>query len=656
MNIISDAKKGAFKDTVYAIINSAETEYMTNKLHGDSDKKITYTYENNIETSNIEGRSLKYKGTKPQSGSLIVTKDGKISLALYDGTYCVKKVINEDDITISKVDKDDCILDATQAKIILTGLDTIEITPNTPYSEPGYSGFDNEENDVTSKVKIKIYKNNIEQENIDTSITGEYTIKYIYEDDNDYVEVSRRLIIIDTEAPNLVISGDITLVTTEVSSFDLLEGVTVTDNSGEEIVVDISGNISSIVGDYTITYKAKDSSGNETSKTRIIKVIKQSYLMVAASGNEQQAYLNSPFGRNKIESLKYTNTRVVPSNVIGSWDVSADKNKSVMAWYTDDDNNGLYEMTIGSPGGVKANPDCNGLYNNLINLTTLVLNNFDTQNVTSMKSSFTYLKKLTTLDLSSINTSKVTDMSFMFYGMSSLTSLNLTGLNTSKVTTMTNMFYGVSSLTSLNINSFNTSLVTDMGGMFYGMTSLTTLNTNNFNTTNVTNMGRMFANTSNLTSLNLSNFNTSKVTTMEAMFWGMSSLTTLNISKFNTTNVKDMSWMFVSVSNLTSLNVSSFNTTSVTDMSNMFSGMKKLTTLDLINFNTSSLTTIDSMFRGMESLNSLDFRKADFSSDVNRSSLFSGVKTGFTLYVKNATMKSLLQTSANLVSGNIIVV
>ena len=102
---------------------------------------------------------------------------------------------------------------------------------------------------------------------------------------------------------------------------------------------------------------------------------------------------------------------------------------------------------------------------------------FDTLNVTDMKSMFAGCSSLQSIDLSKFDTSNVTDMRSMFSGCSSLTSLDLSTFDTSKVTNMGSMFYGCSSLTSIDLSSFDTSNVTNMNGMFTYCNSLMSLST-----------------------------------------------------------------------------------------------------------------------------------------------------------------------------------
>ena len=63
-------------------------------------------------------------------------------------------------------------------------------------------------------------------------------------------------------------------------------------------------------------------------------------------------------------------------------------------------------------------------------------------------------------------------MSCMFWGCSSLERLNLNNFNTNNVTTMSGMFYGCSSLKELSLDNFNNNNTTDMSWMFNGCSSL----------------------------------------------------------------------------------------------------------------------------------------------------------------------------------------
>ena len=99
----------------------------------------------------------------------------------------------------------------------------------------------------------------------------------------------------------------------------------------------------------------------------------------------------------------------------------------------------------------------------------------------------------------------------MFSYCSSLASLDVSNFDTSNVTDMRSMFCGCSSLTSLDVSNFDTSNVTSMSSMFSGCSSLASLDVSNLDTSNVTNMHYMFDNCFSFTSLDLSNFDTSSI-------------------------------------------------------------------------------------------------------------------------------------------------
>ena len=288
------------------------------------------------------------------------------------------------------------------------------------------------------------------------------------------------------------------------------------------------------------------------------------YLRATASEwRDTHKFLNSPSViRNQIESVNFTTTNVVPGGVIGSWDASAEGNGSIMAWYTDTNSNGLYEVTIGQDGGVRANPNSNSLFSNLIKMTSLDLTNLKTGNVTDMTSMFYLCGALTSLDLSPLNTSNVTNMNQMFLG-NGFTNLDLNTINTSNVTNMNQMFNALT-LTTLDLSPLNTSNVTSMSFMFGSLSNLTTLDLSPLNTSNVTSMSSMFSNCTSLTNLNLSSLNTSKVTNMGSMFSNCTSLTNLDLSSFDTSNVQNISGMFYECS-LSSLNLSGFTFDSITN-------------------------------------------------------------------------------------------
>ena len=134
-----------------------------------------------------------------------------------------------------------------------------------------------------------------------------------------------------------------------------------------------------------------------------------------ADGGKIYYFFGTEISRGKIEKLSIETSCKVPEEVLGSMDLSEKQNGSVMAWYTDTDNNGRYEMTIGQDGGVVANPNSSYLFCNLDLVTGL--DNLYTTGVTDMSNMFRNysLKGQELLDLGdNFDTSSVKKMNGMF--------------------------------------------------------------------------------------------------------------------------------------------------------------------------------------------------------------------------------------------------
>ena len=106
----------------------------------------------------------------------------------------------------------------------------------------------------------------------DITKRGIYLRKYVATS-NGYTNVAYRTIIVrDTTAPDLVIPDNIDLTASQLINFDVMEGVSVTDNSGETINVTTSG-FDTTPSDKIVEYTACDSRNNCVTKRRLIKIV-----------------------------------------------------------------------------------------------------------------------------------------------------------------------------------------------------------------------------------------------------------------------------------------------------------------------------------------------------------------------------------------------
>ena len=80
LNIIERAEKGAFKDSVYGIMEAAEFQVILDDLK----YPITFVYPEDSER-------IKFKGMKPTEGYIQIITEGKMKLALGNGRWCAIK-------------------------------------------------------------------------------------------------------------------------------------------------------------------------------------------------------------------------------------------------------------------------------------------------------------------------------------------------------------------------------------------------------------------------------------------------------------------------------------------------------------------------------------------------------------------------------------
>ena len=126
--------------------------------------------------------------------------------------------------------------------------------------------------DLTSRVKYYITSSNEVVNSINTSKSGIYKIYYSVVDDDGYANsIILNAIVADNTAPSLTLPK-VNTISTQITSMNLLDGVSCTDNSGF-CDISTSGTINyGIKGKYIITYTVTDPSGNTTTAERVITV------------------------------------------------------------------------------------------------------------------------------------------------------------------------------------------------------------------------------------------------------------------------------------------------------------------------------------------------------------------------------------------------
>lgn len=146
--------------------------------------------------------------------------------------------------------------------------DNITLNVFEEYQEYGAKASFRDKN-ISDKIKIT--------GNVDTTKVGKYTITYEIDHKYKHQKITRKIEVVDREAPQLTLNGEEQISITEGNNFDD-PGIIAIDNYDGDISnkVEQESNLDiNKPGNYTITYNVEDSSGNKTSITRQIEVKKK---------------------------------------------------------------------------------------------------------------------------------------------------------------------------------------------------------------------------------------------------------------------------------------------------------------------------------------------------------------------------------------------
>lgn len=343
--------------------------------------------------------------------------------------------------------------------------------------------------------------------------------------------------------------------------------------------------------------------------------------------------------RANITTIRIANDYTPTSTVTSSWDASANKDGSIMAYVEDGT---ILTLKGNGSGKIKLNADSSFAFSDsaqkdcFINVETFIGGNLlDTSAVTNFKGTFATMNKLTMVDVSNWDTSNVTTIQAMFGYCYALTALDVSNWDVSNVTNMKGTFTDCYALTNLDVSNWDTHNVTTMNAIFQHCINLESLNLSDWDVSNVTNMGFMFSTVLEvgrmaLTTIgDVSNWNTHNVTNMKGMFQQCVELETLDVSNWDVSNVTDMGYMFVGCVSLKELDVSNWNVSNVTKMNHMFTGdgnygqiPVSYKELDVSKWNPSSCTDMSFMFYGCKGIESIDVSNWDVSKVENFDHMF----------------------------------
>ena len=115
-NITKDAKMKSFMNSARGIIRAGDLYYSRKDMMDEISGDMIFEFPDNAS-------ELEVNGKLPETGKMIISQDGGIALAISNGKYCVTKVIDDKDVTITE--------DVANCKIVIPGTLSSLVTTST---------------------------------------------------------------------------------------------------------------------------------------------------------------------------------------------------------------------------------------------------------------------------------------------------------------------------------------------------------------------------------------------------------------------------------------------------------------------------------------------------------------------------------------------
>ena len=214
-----------------------------------------------------------------------------------------------------------------------------EVYLNHSYVEKGADGYDRCGNDVTITIT----------NNINTSVLGEYEVKYVAEDSEGTraTLIRRVLVILDPNIPIISLNGE-SVITLDYG-VPYVETASVYDNAdGNTLDLVIIGSVNSnVAGTYILTYNATDSAGNKAiTKTRTVIILEEDVTAPVVTLYGENPLTLALFSPYQEEEASATDDRDAYVNVSISGTVNTSQAGTYKIYYTARDKAGNIGQAI----------------------------------------------------------------------------------------------------------------------------------------------------------------------------------------------------------------------------------------------------------------------------------------------------------------------
>jgi len=202
-----------------------------------------------------------YIATDNCSGVKSHGKSGTVNTSVV-GDYNIQYYAQDNALNVDTIYRKVVVFDGINPTITLIGKDTMYVEVNSTFTDPGVNIVDNYYTGLTYTTKGTV----------NTATIGTYFLTYCVTDPsgNGPVCIDRIVVVRDTEAPKIEFKK--TVYELDVFKPFVAPDYTLSDNywPNNNIIVTQTGTVNSFVlGDYILTYTAKDASGNVSAPVQI---------------------------------------------------------------------------------------------------------------------------------------------------------------------------------------------------------------------------------------------------------------------------------------------------------------------------------------------------------------------------------------------------
>ncbi len=257
------------------VVEDATTDFLTEKNNiYPKDESYTYcvTLEQLIDNSNLTEKQI----------SSIDDPDVFVKVTFQDNNplYSITKTC-----TSVSVDIDFSLIGEKNM--------SFEVGDGGQYVEPGATAKNKAGESVTYTSTITNTKKEI-MAYVDTTKVDIYTITYTAIIDGKSYSIERIVKVVDNTSPIITLTpSSVTLAITN-STYNVMEGVSVSDNSGEMLTAKVTSNLTlGQAGTYYVVYTATDSSGNKQTKKRTVIVTNSELVTILVANNNVTHEINS---------------------------------------------------------------------------------------------------------------------------------------------------------------------------------------------------------------------------------------------------------------------------------------------------------------------------------------------------------------------------